>query len=225
VIDGGFPAERVSIVNNTFDTESLERHLGDTNPQQVAEWCREIEVDPHHTALFIGGLDRLKSLDFLVASATAARSLNRKFALIVGGSGPDQTHLIELQRRGLPIRVVGRLDGREKALALSSARVLAVPSQLGLVVIDSFVSGVPLITREGRLHGPEAEYLRPGEDSVWLARDTDPVRYAKEMVDIMSNGQALRVMSIKCRERAPEFTLGAMVEAFAQGVQRWAGLP
>jgi hypothetical protein len=45
------------------------------------------------------------------------------------------------------------------------------------------------------------------------------------MVDIMSNGQALRVMSIKCRERAPEFTLGAMVEAFAQGVQRWAGLP
>ncbi|MBK6762527.1 MAG: glycosyltransferase [Micrococcales bacterium] len=138
VIGHGYPVDRVTVVHNTIDTDALVRDLNATTEAELARFQAEHDVDARYCALFLGGVDGLKDVDYLVASARAAHRQERRFRLLVAGSGNDESRLRAMQNAGLPVRVLGRVDGPAKALALKSARLLAVPSQLGLVVVDSW---------------------------------------------------------------------------------------
>ncbi|MEZ5184752.1 MAG: glycosyltransferase family 4 protein [Candidatus Nanopelagicales bacterium] len=225
VMRHGFPPDRVTILYNTIDAESLARDLKATTGSEVARFQAEHDVDPRYCALFLGGVDSLKAVDFLVESVRAAHRLEPRFRLLIAGSGADASKVAALQRAGLPVRVLGRVDGRAKALALKSAQVLPIPSQLGLVVVDSLASGVPIVTREASLHGPEAEYLTPGTDSVWLSRRATPGEYAAAVIALLKDQPRHAAMAQACLDRAHDYPLSRMVTSFVEGVDQWTRAP
>jgi glycosyltransferase involved in cell wall biosynthesis len=221
VISRGYPSEQVSVLNNTLDTDSARRALNSLSDSDVAAWARTNQLVPDRTALFIGGLDAKKSTAYVLAVARQAHALDPQFTMLMAGGGPDTTALRAAQDQGAPIRVLGRVDGIEKAMALRASQVLAIPSQLGLVVIDSFVSGRPIITRADQWHGPEAEYLDPGRDSLWLDRSVPAAEYAKALTDLLDSPDRLESMQAACRKRAETYTMSRMSSAFVDGVMRW----
>lgn len=221
VISHGFPSERVTVLNNTIDTDALRADLTSVSEDDVAAFARRHGLTQGRTALFLGGVDRAKGIDFLLESAVEAEKRLPGFVLLVGGTGAQAEQVRAAQQTGAPIRALGRLDGPDKALALRAADVLMIPSSIGLVAVDSLVSGVPVITRDNNTHGPEADYLKHDVTSLWRAQDASAQEYATTVLELMKAPERLSTMRDSCLAEAHKYSIDSMVTAFVDGVLAW----
>lgn len=220
VVHHGFPRTRVSVLNNTIDTDALSADLSNVTSSDTESFQRRHNLTPGRTALFLGGVDSAKGIGFLVEASLHAERLLPGFVVLVGGAGNDLAKVRAAQAAGAPVRALGRLDGPEKALALRATDLIAIPSSIGLVAVDSLVSGRPIVTRDNATHGPEADYVRDGL-SVWLPGNADPEQYARALVQTLADRSALVTMQAACLEAAPHYSLSNMVDAFVEGVLAW----
>jgi len=128
----------------------------------------------------------------------------------------------DAEAAGAPVRLLGRLDGKAKALALRAADILAIPEQIGLVVVDALASARPIITTDHPLHGPEYDYLVPGETSIVTAHHVTD--YAAAMVSTLSATDRLADMQVAAVQASHRYTLDGMVDSFVEGVLAWRDL-
>src|SRR5262249_20738395 len=96
------------------------------------------------------------------------------------------------------------------------AKLLLVPGAVGLVALDSFALGIPLVTTNWPWHGPEFEYLTPGANAVVTGDHIDD--YAREIQHYLSNEEELGMMKAACLAEAPRFSVEKMAQNFANGV-------
>jgi glycosyltransferase involved in cell wall biosynthesis len=222
VVAHGFPRPRVSVLNNTIDTERLRVDLDAVDPGQLDAFRQEHALIPGRTALFLGGVDERKGIAFLLESARIAGELMPGFVLLIAGDGDSMPAARVAQADGFPVRLLGRTDGHVKALALRAADVLAIPEQVGLVAVDALVSGRPIITTDEPSHGPEFEYLVPGQTSVVAAHTA--ADYAHALASTLIATDRLADMQAAARRASHRYTLDAMVDSFVQGVLAWRDL-
>jgi GT2 family glycosyltransferase/glycosyltransferase involved in cell wall biosynthesis len=222
VVQHGFPRARVSVLNNTIDTERLRADLDVVEPDELDEFRRAQGLTPGRTALFLGGVDEKKGIGFLLESAKLVRGMMPGFVLLIAGSGDSVPMVRAAQADGVPVRLLGRTDGLAKALALSAADVLAIPEQVGLVAVDALVSGRPIITTDHPMHGPEFDYLVPGETTIVTTHVF--ADYAHALVSALSAPDRLADMQAAARRASYQYTLDGMVESFVEGVLAWRDL-
>ena len=219
VIANGFPATRVSVLNNTIDTDCLRHDLNSVSNHDVGAFARRHGLTPGRTALFLGGVDEAKGIDFLLESARSAAQLFPGFVLLVGGAGARLGDVQAAEHSGAPVRALGRLDGAEKALALRSADVLAIPEWIGLVAVDSLVAGRPIVSTWHPTHSPEHEYLEPGTTAVFVEHDS--LAYAQGLVDLLADTNRVQTMQAQCVQESAKYGLDQMVDSFVEGVLAW----
>jgi glycosyltransferase involved in cell wall biosynthesis len=222
VVARGFPRARVSVLNNTIDTDRLRADLDAVAPSELDHFRHEQGLTPGRTALFLGGVDENKGIGFLLDSARIAAEMMPGFVLLIAGAGDSVPAARAAAAAGLPVRVLGRTDGDVKALALQAADVLAIPEKVGLVAVDSLVSGRPIITTDQPLDGPEYDYLMPGETSVVTAHTAGD--YAHALVSTLGAADRLGEMQSAARRASKLYTLDAMVGSFVEGVLGWREL-
>lgn len=215
----GFPRTRISVLNNTIDEEALREDLATITADDVAAFQQRLRLHPGRTALFLGGVDRSKGIEFLLESARLAARDLPGFVLLVGGAGEDLKRVQEAERAGAPVRALGRLDGPAKALALRSVDVLAIPEWIGLVAVDSLVSGRPIVSTWHASHSPEHEYLEPERTAHFC--DHEPATYAAAVVGLLTDRPRLASMQRACEVVAPRYSLKTMVDRFVEGVLAW----
>lgn len=215
----GFPRTRISVLHNTIDDQALRADLNAIGTDAVDSFQRRLHLYPGRTALFMGGVDSAKGIDFLLESARLAASDLPGFVLLVAGAGQDLRTVEAAERSGAPVRALGRVDGNAKALALKSADVLAIPEWIGLVAVDSLVSGRPIVSTVHHSHSPEHEYLEPGRTASFTAHT--PVEYAASLTSLLTDAPRLTSMQRACEEAAPRYSLAAMVDQFVEGVLAW----
>lgn len=219
VIARGFPATRVSVLNNTVDTAQLTSDLASVDDDTRDAWSRSLGLSPGRTALFLGGVDKAKGIDFLLESAEIAARMLPGFVLLVGGAGAQLPDVQSAQARGAPVRALGRLDGHAKALALRAADVLAIPEAIGLVAVDCLVAGRPIVSTASSLNGPEGDYLEDGTTAI--VADHEPAAYARALTDLLRSPEQLKAMQQACLREAPKYSLDSMVDRFVEGVLSW----
>lgn len=217
VVAEGFPRSRTSVVGNTIDTRGLEKDLVAVTDCDIHEFQQVQRLRAGRTALFLGGVDEAKDIDFVLASASAAADRLDDFAMVVAGAGSQLDEVRRAEAAGYPVRVVGRVDGFSKALVLRAADVLAVPRGVGLVAVDSLVAGCPIVTVDGMGHGPEEDYLGPDE-CVRVAADSSADEYGGEIARILREPDTLGTMASACRERSEALRMEDMVERFREGL-------
>ena len=218
----GFPRARVSVLNNTIDTEQLVEDLDAVHPPELEQFRRQHALTPGKTALFLGGVDEKKGIGFLIESARIASQMMPGFVLLIAGSGDSVPVAQAAQAEGAPVRILGRMDGHSKALALRAADVLAIPEWIGLVAVDALVSARPIITTDHPTHSSEYDYLVPGGTSVVAAHTA--VEYASALVSTLSATDMLADMQAAAREASLRYTLDGMVDSFVEGVLAWQDL-
>jgi glycosyltransferase involved in cell wall biosynthesis len=215
----GFDPERVTVLGNTIDTKALKRDLGAVSDEELAVFRRRHGLVEGRTALFLGGVDADKGIDFLVESAVKVREQVPDFALLVAGAGASEDWVRSRQSQGAPVVPLGRVDGSRKALALRAADIMMIPQWVGLVAVDSLVAGRPIITTAHPSHSPEFVYLQSGRNALISSHDVDA--YAATVIRILTTPSELAALQQHARDDSHHYSMTHMVSRFANGIRSW----
>lgn len=204
----GAPQLRVKVIGNSTDTQPLRRVREQASQRDISERRANLGLTGP-TALFCGGLDGSKRIDFLAQAARAAFEFDPTFKLIVVGRG-ELAHLLDV---GVKLGYIIRVDdARDENLARLGVLCSAVwmPGRVGLVAVDALAMGLSVLTLRGSRHAPEIEYLREGIELFYLP-DT-PLEFARNALALSNTRQAHDP-----HENIP--SVEAMAEVFVDTVQ------
>ena len=219
IIRKGFSASRVTTLWNANDSESLRRDLASLTNEEVERFQRELGLTSGRTALFIGGVDQPKGIPFLLAAARLVAESLPGFKLLVGGTG-DMAKLVEAEViTGGPVQALGRLDGRQKALALAASDIMMVPQWVGLVAVDALVANKVLLTTDHPSHSPEIEYLSFGVNAVMTSHDVRS--YASAALRCLDRPDSLVVKESASSSTPTGLGISFMANNFIEGIRQW----
>jgi glycosyltransferase involved in cell wall biosynthesis len=223
VEQSGFPVSRITKLNNTIDTSTLCRDRDSISPEEIAALKNNLGIAGMPVGVFIGSLYAEKRLDFLFEACRRVRQRLPAFQWVIIGDGPEHAKAHGWAAAHDWVHWVGARHGRDKALYLSCADVMLSPGALGLGIIDSFVGGIPMITSDCGIHGPEIAYLRPGENGLLTRDDVD--EFALAVSSLLADPDTLRRIHRACLTSATEYSLDNMASRFVDGMVQALAAP
>jgi glycosyltransferase involved in cell wall biosynthesis len=216
VVSTGFREERCTVVHNATDTRSLRDAIESVGPDRIAAFARDHDLVPASTALFAGGLDASKRIDFLLDAVGRIAAEVPGFRLLIAGHGVDESKILAAQRAGCPVILLGDCRGEDLAVAARASEMILMPGRVGLIAVDSFAMGLPIVTTDWPHHAPEFDYLQPGVDA--FVAVNDPAAFARAAIRLFSMPLDLALAKKKCVSRWGEFSIEHMADRFASGV-------
>jgi glycosyltransferase involved in cell wall biosynthesis len=220
----GYPAERITCLDNAIDNEAFERDLAAVDPRRVRTMRQEIAArQGAPVGLFCGSLYPDKRLDYMIEAADRVHTALPDFRLVVLGDGPSAEAIRQAVLTRPWLRWQGVCKGVEKAAWFRLADVVFNPGAVGLHVLDSFCSGAPMITTADGRHGPEVAYLKDGVNGRVVTGDAR--RYAEAVLALFHQRERLKAIQEAARRDAQRYTLSNMVERFADGIAACVELP
>jgi glycosyltransferase involved in cell wall biosynthesis len=214
-----YSAERVTVVQSSIPTESLRRRIAALTSTEIDELRKELNLGDGPIALFLGSLYEDKRVEYLLEAADRAYERLNGFHLVIAGDGPKRRD-IELAASTRPyVRIVGSVDGAQKARLLAAADVLLLPGAVGLALVDGFAAGLPTITTSVPTHGPEIEYLEDGVNGLILPADTSPSEYGEKIDDVLTDDVLRTNLAQGAAASGSIYTGASMVSRFADGIE------
>lgn len=216
VLEAGFPADRITRVNNASDSEGLREQIAALPAERVQALRHKHGLAVGHTGIFLGSMYRGKGLGLLLRAAQRVQRYDPSFRLLMVGDGPARARA-QASASDMPyVRWLGALHGEDKAAALAASDFMLLPGAVGLAIVDGFAAGLPLLTTEVLGHGPEIAYLENGRNGIITRARTRP--YSQAILDLMRDPERL----VRWREQAAEdgqlYTVQAMANRFGQGI-------
>ena len=167
-------------------------------------------------ALFCGSLHANRRLPLLITAMDLVKTSLPALHLIVIGTGPELP-VLEAAAHVRPwLHLVGPKFGLDKAVLFRLAKVLVNPGAVGLVILNSFTAGVPLVTTPHAFHGPEISYLRNRENGV-LAGDT-PDAFAGAVLRLLSDEQFRQSLAQRGLADSRLYSAEAMADRLVAGI-------
>ena len=218
-IEAGMPADRVTSVMNSTDTEHIRRVLGSLSPDTDAQVRSELGMGSGPVVLTMGGMSPFKRPAFLVDSAIELRKRVPNVEVVVIGGG-SQLHIVaDASRQHDWLHSTGPLYGDERVRIGSLATLQLMPGLVGLNVVDGFALGLPTVTTDIDYHSPEIDYLIDGENGLVVTGSPTPAQYAEKVAELLGDGERLSVMQANAAAWGKELTAEAMARNFADGVR------
>jgi glycosyltransferase involved in cell wall biosynthesis len=214
----GFPPDRITTVNNTIDTESFRESLASVSEGDMAAIADGLCIRGENIVLFCGGLDGAKRLDFLLQACLELRRRIPDFHAIIIGDGPSGRPARTAAASHPWIHFTGALFGAARAPYFRMAGALLMPGPVGLAIVDSFAATTPVITTDIPWHGPEIAYLEPGVNGIMTSDSLSG--YVDAVAGFLKSEELRNRLAHGCRESARRYTMSAMVERFATGVEQ-----
>jgi glycosyltransferase involved in cell wall biosynthesis len=220
--ESGVDDDIVTTVNNSVDTKAV-RMASARDAAAKARKKSELRLDSSPVAVFCARLTENKALPFLIEACRAAREKFGDFTLLVIGNGYYGPWLREQAEKETWIRPLGPLYGTEKADVLAFSDIFLLPSMVGLSILDAFAAGLPVLSARFGNHSPEIAYLKDGVNG--LMTDATVEAYSGAIVRILSDEELRKNLSAAARQSADIYTVDAMIENFAQGIEQALALP
>jgi glycosyltransferase involved in cell wall biosynthesis len=218
LVERGFPADRITCLNNAIDNERFVADLAGVSDASVAALAGEIGLAPSAPlGLYCGSLYPDKRLDLLADAAQRIHAALPDFRLVVIGDGPSRPALEARLARCDWARCIGVRKGAEKAAYFRRATAILSPGAVGLHVLDAFCAGLPMFTTANARHGPEIAYLEHGRNGFVVADDA--AAYADAVIAILRDPARYAEVATAARASAREYTLDNMVRSFARGIE------
>lgn len=205
----GFPQDRVTIVGNTIDVIGLRRAVDQHRPRCGTAPLR---------CAYVGGFYNHKRLDLLFEASDLIADRLPGFELLIAGSGEQRSEVERFVRDRSWASYLGPVEGDDRARLLASVRLLLIPGLVGLVVLDSFAAGVPLVSTADALHSPEIEYIDEGVNGVLLP-SADATTYARKVIELLENEPALERLRRGAYRSAEEHGIAQAAERFVGGIE------
>ena len=218
------PASRISVLDNAIDNEQFVSDLAIVSDVQLRDCYRRIDSEPGlPVGLYCGSLYADKRLELLVAAVDLVHAQRPDFRLVVVGDGPNRSVITHAADSRPWLHWVGVQRGVEKAAWFRIANAYLSPGAVGLHVLDAFCAGIPMITTDSALHGPEIAYLKSGRNGFVV--EADAKRYAETYLQLLQDTGRLEGIRRTAAQDATHYTLDNMVTRFADGVQACLATP
>lgn len=215
----GFPRERITVVRNSSDSRGLARDVDAISDEQRAATARRLGLRGNRVGLFLGALAPRKRLDDVIEAAREVRRRVPDFELVVAGGGPDAERVGRAAAEHPWIVAVGPAFGSELAELLRLAAVVMNPHWAGLVVVDAFAGGVPLVAASPGEHPPELDYVRSGENGLLVDAARDPAAFGAAVAKLLLDPPRLARLAAGARASREEFSAEEMAARFAGGLR------
>ncbi|MEW5967872.1 MAG: glycosyltransferase family 4 protein [Pseudomonadota bacterium] len=212
----GFPAARITVLNNAVDTAELMSQRQAVTPEETQALRTALGFGDGPAGIYVGSLYADKRLDFLFDAAEAIHREVPDFRLLILGEGPERGKVQAWCDAKPWARWVGARFGSEKAAYISVAQMMLNPGLVGLGILDGFVCGVPMLTTDCGIHSPEIAYLENGVNGVMTANNLSA--YVDACVHLLRDGAALAALRAGCAAAAREYTVENMALRFADGI-------
>jgi L-malate glycosyltransferase len=217
LIEGsGFPADRITILDNAVDTAEMAAMRARVTPERLAQTRLRLGLRSSQVGVFVGSMYAEKRIGFLLQAAGEVRRRVPDFELLVIGGGVAAGEVASFCSKNKWAHFLGVCKGQDKVDALALARVMLNPGLIGLGILDSFVCGVPMLTTDCGLHSPEIAYLRNGINGV-MTLDALP-EYSDAVVRVLTDDSLLVALQMGCAESAAKYTVENMAANFCKGV-------
>jgi glycosyltransferase involved in cell wall biosynthesis len=185
----GVESEKIRTIPNGIDTERIERIIPSSGRCDI---------------LFAGRLIKEKNVDMLLEAVYHLRKTIPDIKCHIIGDGPEKEQLTRLAgERGLldNVKFFGFMEYDEIIACMKSSKSLVLPSRregFGMVVIEAFACGVPVVTIRDRRN---AAALLVSEEMGFVANPD-----ARELCDairkIITDDVLRKKMSVSVREAA-----------------------
>ncbi len=213
----GFPANRITVLNNSIDTSEMQLHRQAVTAEEIRALRQTLGFALGQVGIFVGSLHEDKRLNFLFTSAKAIRDKVPDFSLLIMGDGPERDKVKAWCAEHSWARWVGARFGKEKVTYLAVAQLMLNPGLVGLGILDSFVCGVPMLTTDCGLHSPEIVYLENGVNGIMT--ENNLIAYVESCVRLLRDPVSLANLRTGCCHSASEYTVENMAQRFADGVE------
>jgi glycosyltransferase involved in cell wall biosynthesis len=217
LVANGVPAGKITSVDNAVDTWALRAQMRRINPVERIQLRRALGISASApVGIFCGMLDKVKSVRFLLESAQRIQARVQDFHLIIVGGGPDRPS-VEAAARELPwIHMMGPRFGQEKAELIAISDAFLMPGRVGLVVLDAFAGGLPLLSTRLAIHGPELDYLEVNSNG--LLCEPDVPAFADMATSLLLDRNRLARLQAGARTAGSRYTIENMAENFRTGI-------
>lgn len=220
VIKAGFPAERITVFNNSVDTSSIATSIQRLDSEAMERLRQELVQGSVNVAVYVGGIYGHKRIPFLLATAQSIRAMVPDFHLVVIGAGAQAHLVIDAAATHSWIHYMGPKFGDEKTMLVSLAKVFLMPGLVGLAVLDAFAYGTPIVTTNLPYHSPEFDYLEDGVNGV-IVRDSESAdAYTEAVTRVLTDDTWRAQLEAGGRVAVTAYTIENMAKRFAQGVVR-----
>lgn len=217
VKDLGYPPDQITSVKNSINVTEIKNARDYVSDEQLDELRGSLGIKTENVAIFTGRFSEIKRTAFLLETAQLIRQKIPDFHLILIGKGSLQNLVNEACNKNNWIHSVGVKNDEEKVPFWMISKLLLMPGAVGLVVLDTFALGVPMLTTDIPNHGPEIAYFKDGVHGIIVKRN-DPVAYAQGVVNLFRSPAQLASMKAACLAEGDEFSTELMASNFAKGI-------
>lgn len=219
----GFPKRRVTVVQNSTDTSLLQELRAEITVRDIDALRQQLGIQGVKVAIFIGGLDESKRLEFIVEAAAEVARVHPDFRAVFFGAGSQQDYIENQAAENDFIVYGGRADAHIQAVVSQFASFILMPGRVGLVAVDSFALELPIVTTDWPLHAPEFEYLVDEYNAIVTPDSLDA--YVTAILDLLGDSGRLELLKANCAKSAQEYSIENMARNFHQGVLEALALP
>ena len=220
VRDIGYPAERITVVQNSIDTLGLLEARKSVATDRLAALREELGLKGQHVGLYVGGMSPNKRLGFLLDACRLIRQRIADFEMVFVGSGSDRRLVDEAAYVEPWIVSAGPRFGDDRVPYFMLASVLLMPGLVGLGVVDAITLEVPMVTTAISYHSPEVEYLVDGLNGRVVADAESPESYATVVAQLLQDDRKLEALRAGCRETRGKYSVEDMAERFSGGIRQ-----
>ena len=212
----GLPKSRITVVNNTIDVESIIEECKKYDDKKLLEFKRKLGLVSENICIYVGGMYREKRISFLLKALKLVREKIKDFEFIFIGDGPDKDLILQANKEYNWVHYYGVKTENEKIPFMLISKLLLMPGLVGLVIIDAFTFGLPLVTTDCKIHSPEIDYLENGINGIMTENNlTD---YTNAVIKLLENENERQKLVKGCKKSASKYTMENMVNNFFNGI-------
>jgi len=216
LINQGYPANRITAVQNAIDTIGLKKYYVDIKEEEAGALKKELGIVGSNVGIYCGGMYPDKHVDFILESCHRIKNAVPDFHMLFIGSGVEAGKIKAAANRYDWIHYIGPKFGIDRVVYFKIAAIQIMPGLVGLTVLDSMAMETPMVTTEHPYHGPEIEYLESGKTG--LITRFDVSEYSAAIIDLLKTQKYLGLAQAG-KEASEEYTVQHMVSNFAQGIR------
>jgi len=212
----GFPQERITSFQNTFDTAPLVKKRDLLARGEILALKEKIGLGDGPVGIFCGGMYREKRIGFLLEACLRIKKEFPDFEMLFLGSGSDAYLVRDMAKENKWIHYIGACFGEEKVPYFILSDFFLLPGLIGLAVLDSFALEIPIITTKFPYHSPEVEYIRNEVNGIIAEDNLDS--YVAAVREVLLNKIKLSRLKKGCKESIGNYSIEKMVRNFSQGI-------